>query len=270
MKGDLISINGEITGAAKTEFDPVNVLGANFIYQRIHTLAHVPLQCAAHAEISEMSYNALYGTSAGLSEHILEKETKAVLSANRYSTASNQIVLYLFPPAAADAPPTRMLCCEKPLLYKGYAMQHTGLTAVVTPYEYPFAPHKTAVSLAAHSYAEHYARRMGADAAIAENYAGVLTGVGENPLFAVVRDTVFTTPIEDGAAESVERRLGIAACGEASLQLVETPVKSQFINDYEELFTVTQQGIVSVRRCGDRLLPHSMARNLAGWMKKMM
>lgn len=268
MKGDLISINGEITTAGKAEFDPVAVLGANFIYQRIHTLAHVPLQCVAHTEIAEMSYKALYGTPTGISAGVLEKEIKDILTANRYSIASNQVILYLFPPAA-DAPPTRVLCCEKPLLYKGYAMQHTGLTAVVTPYEYPFAPHKTAISLAAHTYAENYARRMGADAAIAENYAGTLTGLGENPLFAVVRNTVLTTSIDDGAAESVERRLAITAGREASLEVVETPLKSEFINDYDELFTVTPQGIVSVRSCGDLVLPHSMAKNLAGWMKKM-
>ena len=266
MKGDLVCLDGNITEFGKAIADPDALLSANFIYQKIHVLGRTPLQAAWHAEIAGMSYNALYGQQAGISHEMLEQEVRALLDANRYPQASTLVTLYLIP--SENGTPTRLLSCEKQLLYKGYAMWHTGLKCDVIPYEYPFAQHKTAISLAAHTYAADYARRNGFDAAIAENNAGIVTGLGENPLFASMRNTVVTTPIDDGAADSVERRLCIAVCENCGFDVAEHPIEAARLHDFEELFTITPQGITSVQTAGGRLLPHSLAKNIASHMKK--
>lgn len=275
MKGDLVCLDGRITEFGKAVPDPDALLSANFIYQKIHVLGRTTLHAAWHAEIAEVSYGALYGREAAgspealrpgaVSAEVLEQEVRALLDANRYPQASTLVTLYLIPSESGE--PQRLLSCERQLLYKGYAMWHTGLRCAVVPYEYPFAPHKTAVSLAAHTYAAGYARRKGFDAAVAENGAGVLTGLGESPLFAGVRNTVVTTPIDDGAADSVERRFGIAVCEDMGLAVAEHPLESAHLGEFEELFAVTPQGIVSVREIGGRLLPHSLAKTIAERMK---
>lgn len=261
MKGELVCINGKTVRWGETGLDPNTLLAANFLYQKVHTLERRVLQVVWHAEIFGMSSRALYGCDPGIDAAILQREAAAVLDANRYPASGNLVAVYLIPDENGGF--VRLLACERTMLYKGYAFWHTGLDCVVTPYEYPFPQHKTAISLAAHTLAESYARRKGFSGAIAENNTGVLTGLGDNPLFAVVRDTVFTTALADGAADSVERRLGIEACSEAGLTVTDQPVRSENIRDFDEIFTVTPQGIVSVRTCEGKLFPHSKAKNIA-------
>ncbi len=262
MKGDRVSINGAV-GAWGDGFAPDALLSANFIYQKIHTLAYHPLQVQWAVEIAEMSYKALYGREAVISAELLTAEIGALLRANNYPAASTLVSLYLIP----DGPPVRLLSCEKQLVYKGYALQ-TGLSCTAVPYEWPLPQHKTAVSLAAHTYAADYARRKGFNAAIAENNAGTMVSLGANPLFAVMDDRVLTLSIEDGAADSVERRLGIVACEDAGLTVCEHPLTVGDIERFDELFAVTPQGIASVREIEGRVLPHSLARHLLTFLKK--
>lgn len=263
MKGDRVSINGTVASFGDSAFTPDTLLAANFIYQKIHTLAHRPLQAQWAAEILETSYMALYGRAAGVSAELLATETGALLRANNYPQASTLVALYIIP----DGRPVRMLSCEKQLVYKGYAVT-TGLKCAVVPYEWPFPQHRTAVSLAAHTYAADYVRRKGFDAAISENAAGVMVSLGENPLFAVAGNKALTLSIEDGAADSVERRLGIMACEDAGLTVCEHPLATADVAGFDELFGVTPQGIASIQQVGGRLLPHSLAKNLLPYLKK--
>lgn len=268
MKGDLVCIDGRPVRWGDPAFDAERLPGGDFIYQKIHTIAHKPLQWEMHMEILETSWQTLYRGQTGITREILHREIAALLDANRYPQGGNLVTLCLFPPSDGEGDPLRLLFCEKQLLYKGYTLWHDALRAILTPYEYPFAQHKTAVSLAAHNYAEGYARRRGADAAIAENYRGIVTGVGENPLFAVRGGEAHTTPIEDGVAESVERRLGLAACESAGLVMLQQPVESAQLREFDELFTVTPQGLVSIGRYAGRLFPNSAAKHIAACMER--
>ena len=263
MKGDRVSINGAVVPFGDGVMAPDALLAANFVYQKIHTLAYRPLQAQWAVEIAETSYRALYGRVAGVDAELLAVEAGALLRANNYPAASTLVSLYFIP----DGPPVRLLSCDKQLVYKGYALS-TGLRCTVVPYEWPLSQHKTALSLAAHTYAADYARRKGFDAAIAVNGTGAMVSLGDNPLFAVVGDKALTLSIEDGAADSVERRLGIAACEDAGLTVCEHSLSSDDMERIDELFGVTPQGIASIRQIDGRLLPHSLAKNLLVYLKK--
>lgn len=266
MKNDLISIDGNIIPFSDSGFAPDDLLSANFIYQKIHTLAHRPMHAQWIAEIAEMSCRALYGYSSEITAKLIDKEVGALLSVNRYPlSASTLVTLYLIPDNGRWV---RMMSCQKQLVYSGYALT-TGVTCAVVPYDYPFPQHKTAVSLASHTYGAGYAIRNGFGGAIAENAEGVMTGLGENPIFAIAGNKALTPPMENGAADSVERRLGITVCEDAGLVVGEYPISSADILDFDEIFSVTPQGVTSIRQINNRLLPHSMAKNILEILKNI-
>lgn len=269
MKGDLICFNGRLIdpGCGIMPFD--SMTASNFLYQKIHTIGHKTLHTQAHTELLEAAFKTMYGAGSGISALQLEEEAAKLLCANRYPMGSNQIVLYLFPSPDGKSAPTRVVSCEKQLLYKGYELWHTAEKALVLPYDYQFPHFKTAVSLAAHTYATAYAVRKGAGLAIAENHAGGMYSVGENPLFAVAGNTLFTPAIGEGACDSVERRLGIMAAESAGMRVVESSLRRENLPGYHELFTVNTGGVVSIRECAGNIYSHSAAKRVAEAMKPL-
>lgn len=265
MKNDLISIDGRLVAPHDSGFSPDALMSCNFIYHNVNTLAHRTLHAQWAAEILEMSYRALYGRSSDVTGEIIDNEAGALLRANGYPPASTLVSIYLIP--SENGVPVRMMTCRKQLIYKGYAVT-VGLECAVVPYDYPFPQHKTAVSLTAHTYAANYAERMGFGGVIAENAAGVMIGVGENPLFVAAGNKILTPAMDDGAADSIERRLGITLCEDSGFGVYEHPVSVRDLLDFDEIFTLTPQGIASIRQAGDRLFPHSLAKNLLPQLQK--
>ncbi|MCL2561333.1 MAG: hypothetical protein FWE10_03305 [Rikenellaceae bacterium] len=269
MKGDLVSIDGMVVAFGEAGFSPDALLATNFVYQKLHALARRPLHVEWAAEIAERSAESLYGRRAGLTSQSLENEIYALLEANRYPPHGSAFAsLYLVPDGEKFI---RLLSCERQMVFKGYALT-TGVRCLVVSYEPPLAHHKTAASLAMHSYTAGYARRKSFDAALAESAAGVLTGLGEWPVFAIVGDKAFTPSLADGVPDSVERRLGIAACTEAGLIVCEHALTFSDTADYDELFALTPQGITSICQLvrdgrSSRALPHSMAKNVLAHMR---
>lgn len=267
MEKDLISINGSLKKYSDLTASGGCLPGYDFIYQRIHTLEHVPLHIEAHTGILDISCERLYGTSPELSSAGLRDEIGQLLKNNRYPKGSNLVTLYILPPETEGMPATRLLVCEKQMLYKGYTLWHKSVKAIVTPYEYPFAEHKTAVSYAAHTFSLSYAQRSGADMALTSNQSGILTGAGENPLFAVSGNKILTTPLTGyGVAESVERRLGIESALAAGLEVFEEPLSVKELKNYDELFAAETQGITSIGHCRKKLYPNSMAKRISSHM----
>ncbi|MDL2319634.1 aminotransferase class IV [Alistipes sp. OttesenSCG-928-B03] len=269
MKNDLVSINGELRAFGDAFGAPDGLLAANFVYQKMNVLGYAPLRAEWHAEIAEISYQTLYGTNCGLDTEALNREVHALLTANRYPRSGVLVSLYLMPAVDGSGQPVRLLSCEKQLVFKDYALWNTGLKCIVLPYEYPYPQFRTAASLAAHTYATDYARRMGADAAICENRAGMLTGVGENPLFVSENRMVFTPPLDDAIPDSAERRLVIEACHRAGITIAERVLTADTLTNCDELFTVTPQGFASIRQYAGQIYPHSLARHLAEQFKQI-
>lgn len=269
MKGDLISCNGKIIKPEEVALSTDYIMSVNFVYQKIHALAHKPLYSHAHAELLETSFSILYGLNTGLSAGMIEEEVEALLTANRYPAGSVQITIYIIPDENGTGKPTRIISCEKQLLYKGYTLWHTAEKAVVLPYECPFRHFKTAASLSAHTYAASYARGKGANCIISENPDGTLYSAGETPLFAVIGKTIITPGIGDGACDSIERRLGMIAAGNAGFNLEENPIHHTALNEYQELFTVTTGGVTSIGECDGNIYSHSTAGKVAAEMDRL-
>lgn len=265
MKTDLISVDGAIVEFGDPKIKPDTLLSSNFIYHNINTLEHRPLHSQWAAEIIEMSYGALYGRPAGITRKVIDDEVYALLRANSYPPASTLVSIYVIP--TGEDTPRRMITCRKQLIYKGYSVS-VGLECTIISYDYPFPQHKTAISLASHTYAMHYAERTGFGAAIAENSAGVMVSMGENPLFAAVGNRILTPAMDDGAADSIERRLGIAMCEDAGFEVYEYPIGVAEMGEFDEIFAITPQGITSIRQVGERMYPHSLAKNLLTYLKK--
>ncbi len=275
MKNDLICVDGRICSWEESGIGLVSLPGADFIYQRLHALDHRPLNRDAHIEIAEISWGTLYGGTAGISQEMLDGDTAKLLEANRYRMGSHLLTLYLFPENSLQSGvskvprPVRVLACERQLLYRVYPLGQKPLRVISTPYEYPFTPHKTAVSLAAHNYAAGYAQRKGADAAITTNFRGQVIGLGEDPLFLSIGNQIFTTPLDHGAAQSVERQLGIAACERAGMTVFEQAIEAAQLHEFEELFAVTPQGVTSIGQYSNRLYPHTLGKKIAESMAKL-
>lgn len=248
MNGDQICYNGEIIVSPPATEDIDVLLGNNFIYQRIHTLKHEPLFFDELHEIANTSYNALYGCNFGITAQTIKQNIKLLLAKNRYPKGSVVVTWYMMPPTVNSAT-SYILSVTKQLVYEGYVHWHARLNTIILPYEYPFQPHKSAVSLAANNFAQWYAKSKGADAALTQNYEKQVISAGENPLFAVRNRQVITTPIVCAASDSVERRLGIAACKSTGLHVVQEPIMADELSQYDELFLVNQQGIESIRSC---------------------
>ena len=251
MRGDLVCIDGVLHPWDETRFDPDSLLARGYLYQRIHTLEHRPLHIAAHTELIRNSYQALYGLTPDLDEEMLRRETTLTLKENHYPEVSNLITLYLFPPRNGKPGP-RMISGTKTLVYPGYTLWHSRLKAITLPYDYPFPEHETALSRITHTFATEYAVRTGAEVALTENREGIVTGAGENPLFAVCDNTVIITPVESGAAESVLRRLGIVLCRETGLTVQEMAITGDLLRRCDELFSLTPQGVVSLSEWNGR------------------
>lgn len=248
------------------------LLGGDFIYQRIHVMKNTPLHVEAHNEIVIRALLSLYGNSYKLSCEQLRSEIDKLAKVSNYANCSTMMILFVLPSQKGIRDTDTVdwiLSYEEQLLYPGYTLWHKPMKAVITRYEYPFAEFPTAVSLAAHNYALGYAARQGADIAVTQNHGRVITGAGPLPFFAVSRDRVFITPLEEGALDSVMRRLGLVACEKAGFKIVEQPIDTLSLVEFEEFFIVNIQGVLSIGTLNNRPYPSSAAKVIAEQMSTL-
>lgn len=262
MKNNKISCNGELINWGELPLNIDEMFSTNFLYQKIHTIEHRALHLATHIKIVRDSYKKLYDRDIELSEEPLSSEIERLLDKNRYHVGSVQVVLYLLPPADGGEP-TRILSCEKQLLYMGYTLWHSAMKAVVQSYNVSLPQHQTAASLSAHTYNRRHATLQGADVGITANSDGEITSVGEFPIFAVDDKTIYTPSLEDGAADCVERRMGLKAALVTDRKVVEQPILLEQLREFDEMFFITTQGVYSIGLYSGRLLPNSAAGSIA-------
>lgn len=165
--------------------------------------------------------------------------------------------------------PAVLLECRSQLIYPRYTLWHKRMTAVVIPCEYIFMGHQTAVSRITSSYADSYAARNGADTAIVENCTSVLTNAGDEPLFMVKGREILTSPREEGAVESVMRRLVLRAAEKEGIDVREEPLRKEWLEQCDELFFPTVQGITSIRGFGSRSYYNLVAGRIAETIEKI-
>lgn len=256
MIGDRVIINGELHSAADLCTDPDRLLTRNYIYQNIHVGNYQAQHLPAHIEIASHAYASLFESDFPLTEQALLSDIKQLLHANSYREMSYVVRLYLF----SDS---YMLSCRGQLLYRGYVMWHSRLKAITTHYENPLPGIANASSLICGEFAIEIAKRSGAEIALTENYDHILTGAGDNPLFAVRDGVVSTTPLKYGAIDSVERRMGIQTAMAAGYKIEQQPLTSNNLESYDELFFIDQQGIVPLHSCNGVLFLNVAADQIA-------
>lgn len=274
MRGDAISVNGELIRQSDQLSDIDTLLTSNFIYTRIHTIDYKGLFLNEAIEICEWSYRMMYGSGFGLNVERVKADIKTLLVDNRYPMGSATIMLYLFPDSV-DAHTqiasnrSYMLSCREQLLYVGYTNWHSGLIANILPYDVPFAYHQTSASLTAHKYAEDYVRRSGAHIALRESSDNVIVSASEYPLFGVVGREIRTAPLSAGVSDSIERLITINAAHNLGLDIVEYPSTKGEILKYDEMFYVTPQGVSSVVECEGNVYPNIIGRKIGDELEKI-
>ena len=129
------------------------------------------------------------------------------------------------------------------------------MTLAIFPCEYLYMGYPTTVSQQIAGYGLSVAERAGCEAAVVENFDGVLTNVGDEPLFVVFGREVLTSPLACGATDSVMRRLIFGACRKEGVPM---------LGHCDEAFTASVQGLVSIDGYAGKRYFNLMAGRLIG------
>ena len=244
-----ISLDGRITSWREAELSPSVLMGCNWIYTTINTLAHKPLHLEAKLKHALDSYHKLYGYRPDLNAATIAKEIHDLLYYGLYPEGGNTVNLYLLPQGNGDC--RRLLVHEATTPYDGYGLLTVRPRGIIANYEIPFERHQTNVSMTAARFADRYASSHGYDIAIRANRAGVLISSGDNPLFALRGNTLLTTPIDKGARESAERELMFRLAERCGVSVIEEELKVEDTASYEELMVFTPVGLQTLMSLGD-------------------
>lgn len=243
--------NGTILTPAELTAREGLLLDAGYLYQRIRTTEHYAPDLSAHLEILNRALDDIHGLTFDVSASQIENQIGACLRSNRYSERlGTEVMLRLFPsPKGVSC----LIECCGPLCYNDYVVWHERPALEVFPCEYLYMGYPTAVSRFIGRYGREVAARTGAGAAVIENSEGTLTHVEDEPLFAVIGQEIFTSPLADGVPDSVLRRKVLAACRAEGRRVIEQRLSRNLLAECDELFYPTVQGLTSVMSYGGRL-----------------
>lgn len=272
MERDAVSINGEILTPEHKLFNVDYITDKNYIYTRIHTIDRKTIQLKKTLNICEWSFNMIYGSPFYLDHQVIEAGIQNLLIKNYYPSGSVEIILHLIPSehdlcGSGSNERFWILSCSRQLLYKGYTWWHAKVKALVIQYDIPFPFHQTAASLTTHKYAEGYAKKNDAQIAIREDKNNILTTASEYPLFGFKNGTLYTTPINVGLSNSIEREIIIECAKKLDIIVTEEPLRREDIWSYEELFYVTSQGVHSISECEGTPFTSTIGRNIGEEMQ---
>ena len=193
-----ICYNGELTTPDTAGIRPEALTSMPALYQIIHTTAHRALHPEMHLEIVRQAFAAVYPDRPcpAPDTETLQACIGELLSENRCPRLGNSLRLLLCPQGLDGEPsPCWMLDTTTPLYYSGYTLWHKRLTLSIFPCEYLYMGYPTTVSQQIAGYGLSVAERAGCEAAVVENFDGVLTNVGDEPLFVVFGREVLTSPL---------------------------------------------------------------------------
>ena len=246
----MICIDGQLFQPASAGTRILDLFTNNYIYQQIHTVDHRPLHLHTHFELAAKAFSDLYGEALPLTEEEFELSVRRLLVANHCSRHSHTVLLRLFPskcdPHHEPTSASYMLQYGKTLLYRGYTLWHTRMNATVATDEHTPPGYPTDTALRTARFCQQNACRHGFDLAIHENGEGIITGVGDAPVFCVKDRTLYTTPLTAGATDTVLRRLIFATCRRLYLKIEEIAIRTIWLGDCDEIFTADPQGLISI------------------------
>lgn len=251
---DWTGCNGTLVKPYEQGAMPDRLLTGNYVYQHIHTYDHRVLHSEAHIGLLRTALRALYGAELRLDADALQRHIGELLRANRYPRGSNCVTVRVYPHGVTSdsEEPEWQAEVTAQLLYPRYVLWHSRLMLDVLRCDNPFPGYPTGSSRLVAAYARERVRRAGADIAAVENGRGVLTGVDDEPLFVVLGRQVLSTPLTDGAADSVLRRLVLRLCRTLGLTTTEYPLTRELLLRADEAFTVNVQGVVPILGFGSK------------------
>ena len=254
MAPDQICWNGKIGTPETCGVDVGRLLASGYVYQRIHVYRRQALYTEMHLEIIGRALETVYGAAFGLTAERLRENVRSFFAVNRYPAPSNEVTLHVFPhgPSGPFSPPAYLIGGAEQLYYPLYKVWHTRPVLGVYACDYPFMGYPTSASRHIAAYGNEAVQRSGADTAVVENFDGVLTNAGDEPLFLVADKEVFTSPCADGAMDSVMRRLVFDACRDAGIVISEKSLTRDMLRYCDEVFTATPQGLVCMFECEGR------------------
>ncbi len=244
------------------------ITDAHFVYQRIHTLGGKALRLAEHLLIAARAFEHIYGFRPELDERETAAEITALLKTLRLPKGTSAtVMLYLVP--REDGGCEIKAEYERGLLDAGYAHSPLRPQAATFEYSIPYSGFPTGFQLSARALFDDLALRKHGAARSVRREGDRLISCGDAPLFAVRGRVLFTPPLTEGAMESVERELVIAAAERVKPRLAvrEEPILHSELKSYDELFFADAAGITSISECDGAKFMSLAAARLAGAMQ---
>jgi branched-subunit amino acid aminotransferase/4-amino-4-deoxychorismate lyase len=241
----------------------------HYIYQRIHTLAGKSLHLREHLELAARAFRHIYGGEQPvLDERVIASQIAEVLRANNSPARGSAVVMLRLAPQdnSQFSILNSQLTAEyiRTLLDVGYAVSSLRPTAVSYEYAIPFGGFPTGFQLSAAALFDHLAlAHHGATRSVRRD-GDKLISCGGEPLFGIQGKTLFTASFNEGAVESVERQLIIAAAKKARLDFLEEAVLHSELTSFDELFYADAAGITSLAECdGAKFMSLTVPRLIA-------
>lgn len=241
------------------------LLTAHYVYQRVHISGGGALRLGEHLAIASRTLWSIHRISREFDSGAVGGHISALFRENRYRADSDATAMLCFFPAEENV--NLLIVCEKPLINRGFAVSSLRPSAVSYSYRLPYEGFPTNFLLSAARLHDELAAEHGATKSVRRNGDRLLE-CGDAPLFGIRGRTVFTAPLTDGAADSVERRLTIDAVRRAGLEFLEEAILHPELRDFDELFYVDSAGITSLAECDGAkfmsLLVSRIGRNAGG------
>jgi hypothetical protein len=221
----------------------------HYIYQHIHTLAGKPLHLGTHLDLAARAFQHIYGgEKPPLYENVVTTQIAEILRSNHAPTHGSAVVTLRLAPSDFAAFITEIEY-ERTLLDTGYAVSSLRPTAASYEYSIPFGGFPTGFQLSAAALFDTLALSHHEATRSVRREGDKLISCGGSSLFGIRGKTLFTASPGEGAVESVERRLVIAAAAKARLDFLEEAVPQSELKSFDELFYADAAGITSLSEC---------------------
>ncbi len=218
-------------------------MGANYIYQTIHTIAHHPLYVAEHCRLLEQAFMEVYFRPLRLDDKRITEEIITLLRTQRVPTEVS-----VFVELRVDIDCHEEILVSEISIYDGYSVRCISPSAVCVTFDSPFGHYPTSARREVLRFAEDMAINFGGEVAIECDNMGRVISAGGGMIFGVVGRRIVATDM----MYSVERELIIEAAKDCGLEVFEQSYTKKELTKFDELFIGNHYGITSISRCADR------------------
>lgn len=253
MQGDKIGYNSLITTFEESDIEWGLLLRNSYVYQNIHTQQGEPLMVEEHLEILTRNFKSVYGTDLQLEAESIRQQIRTLLRNNHYpahGACHTTLLATPHPLSEHSFGPDYVIQVNEQLLYPHYTLWHTQPCLALTQVDLPFPGIATSASLAIGLLGREIAFHQAAQLTVIQTRTGMLTNVLDEPLFIYIQKTLLTTPLEEGATDTIMRRLVIRAAKKMGIPVRESPIHYTLMAEAEEVFVGSVQGLISFGSIG--------------------